>query len=433
MDIIGIQETKLTTTSAKGLFWNDGNKATDKDEYYVTYWAHGNKQVDGLRTSHLGAGVGLLVNKYWATHIIRRVTYGGRVISVDFSFRTGFRLRVINCYIPSDTVVYRDDIPRIEKWVEKECREAQQDDMCVILMGDFNGTTNPQLDRARDNSRSNAETALLRWIGTQPLFDTFRFVHPTTRSYTFQDTSRIDMIFTNHRIALRVLKVSHKDMPDSIQSDHRMVSVSIALDGQEHLTDYTPCPPKKATGFRFQFRDATAEQWEDFTKTLTVALDDRNAISQLGLNYPGDISTGSPKSLADVDLNQVWQWYSKAVTNSAKATIPGKTVGRSGVKPASEMSIRHIIRSCSKLKRLAKDVRLTLSHVEVGLWNKLQDYDERLRSSIDKFNAINQESLPPLAPTPPTTETAMTWTAWVEEIKMYWDGAIKMLMAERAA
>ncbi|KAF9140996.1 hypothetical protein BGX20_007445, partial [Mortierella sp. AD010] len=203
------------------------------------------------------------------------------------------------------------------------------------------------------------------------------FVHPTTRSYTCRDTSRIDMIFTSHRLALRIVKVSHKDMPEALHSDHRMVSLSIAIDGAEHLTDYTPSPPKKATGFRFQFRDATKDQWEEFTKALTTELDDLDTLHQLGLRHPDDMIEGPPVFLTDVDLNRVWEWYSKAVINNAKDTLPGKKVGRSGVKPASEMSLRHIIRACSQLKRIAKKVQAALSQTECGLWSTLQEHDQR--------------------------------------------------------
>ncbi|KAF9145660.1 hypothetical protein BGX20_006912, partial [Mortierella sp. AD010] len=74
-------------------------------------------------------------------------------------------MRVINCYIPSDTTVYRDEIPAIENWIQKEYRDAQQDSIGVILMGDFNGVMNPQVDRSRVTGRSTApETELLRWL-----------------------------------------------------------------------------------------------------------------------------------------------------------------------------------------------------------------------------------------------------------------------------
>jgi len=173
MNIIGIQETNLTKQTTKGLFQVEGSdRQTDKHKHYTIFWDHGQKQNNGKKTAHLGTGVGLLMDKYWTAHVARRVTCGGRGVSVDFSFKTGFQLRVINCYVPSKNNTNQQELEAIERWTQTEYRGAQQGGLCVIWMGDFNGVCNPQVDRARVQSGSTRpETDLLEWIGTQALFD----------------------------------------------------------------------------------------------------------------------------------------------------------------------------------------------------------------------------------------------------------------------
>ena len=220
MDIIGVQETNLTKAATRGLFQSDKEgRFTDKHETYILFWECG--QNSKKKTAHLGSGVGIAIKKPWAAHVIRRVTFAGRGISIDMSFRTGFRLRVINCYIPSDKIISKEEIEKLDKWIKSESSDANRLLYSVVVMGDFNGVMNPKIDRKSETRKSsNPETDLLQWISVQPLYDTYRTVLPVDRSYTCQETSRIDMIFISHNLARRIWKVEHRSLAPGVLSDH---------------------------------------------------------------------------------------------------------------------------------------------------------------------------------------------------------------------
>jgi exonuclease III len=94
MDIIGIQETNMTRGATAKLFKN-GNRHTDKHDYYHIFWGHG----DEGETQ--GSGVALLLSPFWRDHIQRQVAFKGRAQAVDFHFKTGFKIRIINIYLSS--------------------------------------------------------------------------------------------------------------------------------------------------------------------------------------------------------------------------------------------------------------------------------------------------------------------------------------------
>ncbi|KAF9931145.1 hypothetical protein BGZ65_005032 [Modicella reniformis] len=185
-----------------------------------------------------------------------------------------------------------------------------------------------------------------------------------------------------------------------------MVVATFALHGTEHLTNYNPCPPKKPTGFRFQFRDATEdtkEQWEDFTDNLKERLDDPDTFKRLGLRHPTETDDKEGSQTQQVDLNKVWEWYSKHLVASGKATLLGKKVGRSGVKPQAEVSLQHIIRSCAKLKERAKRVcqklpqvdYLTLEDirtVEQQLWDRIERYNDGAKTPLQTIDSMPETS-----------------------------------------
>lgn len=94
------------------------------------------------------------MDKQWTRHVTRKITFGGRAVAVDFSFRTGFQLRVINCYMPSENNESRQEMTAIGEWLKHEYRTAQQTGFSIVWMGDFNGVMNQQLDRKGAESRS---------------------------------------------------------------------------------------------------------------------------------------------------------------------------------------------------------------------------------------------------------------------------------------
>ncbi|KAF9431129.1 hypothetical protein BGZ76_000532 [Entomortierella beljakovae] len=189
-------------------------------------------------------------------------------------------------------------------------------------------------------------------------------------------------------------------------------------------------PVKAQTGFRFQFRDAEEEDWENFKTAFTESLDDINTIHTFGLRHLDDTTDEQfPTQLRHIDLNRVWSWYSKKMMKCAKDNLPGKVVGKSGVKPEAELSLLHIIRSCARLKKQASMFQKSPDGIQQETLNAI---DTKLREQMDKYNLISPNPLPVLDERPHMTDESSVWKNWTRHIKYVWGKAINMLQTERA-
>ena len=190
MDIIAVQETNMN---------NGGYQMTKhiRQNYYDMWW------VNGKEGATKGTGVGLLMAKSWFQHAARTSACGSRAQARDFNLRGNFKIRIINCYIPSGRD-REEEAEVIKEWLKNEHDKAREEGRGVILLGDFNAVRNPRLDRSRENaSGTRPESALLQWLETQPLHDVFRAMHPLQEDFTFGNKSRIDMIFVSDIFADR--------------------------------------------------------------------------------------------------------------------------------------------------------------------------------------------------------------------------------------
>ncbi|KAG0312980.1 hypothetical protein BG000_006055, partial [Podila horticola] len=207
----------------------------------------------------------------------------------------------------------------------------------------------PRIDRLPQRGGARPETELLQWLQTQALYDAFRSIHPLTRGYSFGTTSRIDMVFVSQTLAHRFIQCTHDSLDGIADSDHQMVNVSLTLHGSQHLTRQSHQKYAKPVGFRFTFREAGMDEFGEFCKNLTQQLEkSKDELKAIGLlTFSGKVDEEEQDQfdvvqLQGINLERGWTIYSKAVMKAAKATIPGKKVGRSGIKPAAELSAHHL-------------------------------------------------------------------------------------------
>ncbi|KAG0242324.1 hypothetical protein BG011_003350, partial [Mortierella polycephala] len=209
----------------------------------------------------------------------------------------------------------------------------------------------PHIDRHGHRQQRTPETDLLKWIQARELYDSFRCQHPIAREYTFEDKSRLDMIFTSSRLATRLLKIGHVDMTNIAPSDHRLVLTSLTLQGNSHLTRQQTQVHSRQAGFRFSWRETTSEHWTEFSEMVTTAVElHKERLAEQGLlTHEGmDQDRDRKVELRQVKLEAGWRIFSSLVMDSARATIPGKKVGRSGVKPSKEITLLHLTRSLAR-------------------------------------------------------------------------------------
>ncbi|KAF9555307.1 hypothetical protein EC968_009018, partial [Mortierella alpina] len=425
MDIIGIQETNMTRGATAKLFKRDTNKFTDKHDYYHIFWGHG----DEGETQ--GSGVALLMSPFWRDHIQRQVAFKGRTQAVDFHFKTGFKIRIINIYLPS-----RNDkcSEAVVHWIKNEYGNAREQGYAIVMLGDYNGVMNPKMDRSRVSQSSRPETPFLQWVELQALHDSYRLLHPTSRDYTLGNKSRIDMIFVSTSLAERFVTAGIKQLGDTVSSDHQMATLTLTLHGTQHLTRQTAKKYKKPKGFRFQLKETSHEQWTLYETELDEALRKSTVADALGLQMP--VEGDAEQAVADyetVDLNKIWNWYSKTVLNIAKKTLPGKIVGRSGVRPGAEIDIRNIIQGLARLKKESKEiVKGNTAGAETSAAREaLYDDWTRVARFIEQYNNRETEKLGSLRETPSLASTRADWLAWRQEVKELWNDSIIRLHAER--
>ncbi|KAI7824305.1 hypothetical protein BC939DRAFT_476727 [Gamsiella multidivaricata] len=163
------------------------------------------------------------------------------------------------------------------------------------------------------------------------------------------------MIFLDSLLVDRLLEVKHSSI-DGISSDHKMVAVKLTLHGLTEAPS-SPIKYKKPKGFRFSFRDTGKLEWTAFKEALDDLLSDKEKMRELGLKEPTeDNDTNTLEDLHKVDVERAWRWYSKNMLQCAKDTLPGKIVGRSGMKPESDLSALHLVRDLGRIKQLAKSI-----------------------------------------------------------------------------
>ncbi|KAF9176189.1 hypothetical protein BGZ49_006556, partial [Haplosporangium sp. Z 27] len=120
----------------------------------------------------------------------------------------------------------------------------------------------------------------------------------------------------------------------------------------------------------------------------------------------------------------------------AKEHLPGRVVGRSGVKPESELSILHMIRDLGKIKQLLKSIGK--QHMPEVTDERSHSIRDQLVVEQDRFNthaAILRETadreIEDLTPVPGLEEPKESWSSWSGDVKNRWKSALVELQTER--
>ncbi|KAF9343362.1 hypothetical protein BGX26_005858, partial [Mortierella sp. AD094] len=226
-----------------------------------------------------------------------------------------------------------------------------------------------------------------------------------------------------------------------------MVTASITTQGLLRAPS-NPHKYKKPKGFRFKFRDTEKEQWEAFADAMNGQLQDKEKMKALGLKGISDVDNADlTEDLRKVDLEEAWRWYSTIMINCAKEILPGKVVGRSGLKPGSELSILHMVRDLGRLKKLAKaarqqsntngnndnnsDSNSNNSDDISNIRNQLIQQQVKFNKHATKMKKETGRDMAELTPVPEAEDTAATWGSWIRDIKDRWTAALVELQTER--
>ncbi|CAB5350794.1 unnamed protein product [Rhizophagus irregularis] len=262
--ILGLSETNISNKMAKHSFNFYRNN-------YVTYFAN-------EETNYRGNGVGLIIKKNYARHIVNYNSFKGRIIYVDFIFSGNKKMRIINYYGKSGRVTldnFNQEVKIYFDKIKELVRESKAQNAEIILLGDFNLHYEKYLDDKNNNRKMKKEYKLFEWIeDEQNFYDPFYIMfdnlsqHSLNTFYPFntnQNPSRIDYIWVTENLFSETQECKIVNTT-TINTDHRMLVYSIwSEDLIGNIANI-----KRKEGFKevYKYDKMDGEQWELFQNDL---------------------------------------------------------------------------------------------------------------------------------------------------------------------
>ena len=168
----------------------------------------------------------MLVNKQWSKHIGKVDRYSPYALKIELFFKkTVIQVWVI--YLPlADKKANRETQRTL---IREICRNKINRYTCII--GDFNALSNTDLDTNNKNCKNQGlGKTLLEWLRNKDYIDTFRYLNPYKREYTWQkeeSLSRIDYIWCGEEMSGIIDEVLVEDIAIYTGSDHKLIWAKI--------------------------------------------------------------------------------------------------------------------------------------------------------------------------------------------------------------
>ena len=141
-------------------------------------------------------------------------------------------------------------------------------------MGDFNSLCDSSIDKSNQTSQHKKPSEIIQLLQHQDFIDSYRFLHPDKRSYTWKSSSddsiqtRIDYIwFSDDHLNL----LAHSDIIDAANitgSDHNITTLT--LDTHLFIRNHATSIKRLNNRSRqiYQYHKMNSPKWLKFTKTL---------------------------------------------------------------------------------------------------------------------------------------------------------------------
>ena len=240
IDILGLCETKLSNNTADFSF-------KDQDDYKRFHTCDD--------SSPLSSGIIILVHKSYAKNIHQVHKIDGHVLILNFRFKGRKKLCVIQVYLPSNKQKSETFQKQIQAIVKKETLANSN----IIIMGDFNATNNPLIDRLSNQAEPSKTVrkrkswkpeillfSFLEDLGFLDIQKSWEEIVPMPKqsSFTWKNkiaSSRIDYIWISQNLASNnISSFKNIDFRHITNSDHTLLQVKLL---KENLIN----SPKKAS------------------------------------------------------------------------------------------------------------------------------------------------------------------------------------------
>ena len=137
---------------------------------------------------------------------------------------------------PSDAEIAKE----LESLVQSRINEAQ-DNVLIVVIGDFNYIVNPILDKSSqiDNNR---KLAMHTWLRERGFLDTFRYYNPYEKKFTWSNSTvatRIDQIWVSSNAIDVMQDAEIYNMSTVTGSDHDLTFAKFEWSGAISVNDQT--------------------------------------------------------------------------------------------------------------------------------------------------------------------------------------------------
>jgi exonuclease III len=201
--IFGISETKLS----------EKNIPKHKLGPYHTIWNPAN---------NTQAGTSIFIHENIFNHYYKSTHLKHYITSCFFQFKQKTKLCITQVYIPHDITEKKKTTLYLSSLIQQNL----QNNILHIIMGDFNATPKPSLDREH-TTNTKPESKIYNKLKNN-FYDSFRTIHPTTKEYTCSSTknrSRIDQIWIQEDIIPFLLSADITPTKNTFYSDHKIISI----------------------------------------------------------------------------------------------------------------------------------------------------------------------------------------------------------------
>jgi ribonuclease HI len=356
-EILGLTET-----------WHQNDRSLEnwiqfseiKNEYYLIG--------DGTSSRNLGKGIVMILKKSIKPYIVKVKKITSRLIALNLKIN-GKEILIMIVNMP-----HRSNDNNTYEQVQLEIRNiinSQNEFTNIIIMGDWNATMNPSIDRDSQNSSTLPEMQLLREMVSGELNHTFedlwRIDYPEARSYTHNSTrstnSRIDFTMTNIncRTIGPINQIKENEPINENDTDHKAISVSILLDQQPKLD-------------------------EIHQTTKIYKIDNQKITEECKANYNKFINDNY-NNIIDESNNSIIINIIDACTKSASENLPGKWFQR------NQKQQTYIPKEHKLLIKLKRCNATTNELIRINRLNKIRKGLKLENITImDNYNAKHKET-----------------------------------------
>jgi exonuclease III len=131
--------------------------------------------------------VAICIKLELTTYMAKPTKFGGRLLSVDFNLPSSNAnpklMRYICVYAPATRDAQTEEA--IKQKITSLYLDAGLANREIIVLGDFNATMNPSIDRNNQSTSTVPESEILRTISSLALNDVYRSSFPGKTEFSF--------------------------------------------------------------------------------------------------------------------------------------------------------------------------------------------------------------------------------------------------------